>query len=210
MAPSPQFWNALAERYAAKPVEDPDAFEKKIAATKALIQPTHRVLDIGCGTGSFCLRLADTGAEIHGLDFASGMIDIAERKRAAQGASNVQFHTDDVTQGFFGFEPGSLDGVFAYSLLHLVEDPLATLERMYALLAPGGYFVSSTLCLADSRIPYRPILTVMRWLGKAPMVHCFRKSTFLKDVRAAGFQDLHEPEVGAAREVAFLVARKSG
>ena len=41
------FWNKLAEDYAQKPVEDPDAFERKIAITRAQMTPRDVVLDIG-------------------------------------------------------------------------------------------------------------------------------------------------------------------
>lgn len=204
------FWNKLAEAYSRKPVDDPDAFERKIAITKAKMTPQATVLDIGCGTGSLALRLAPSGAHLHGLDFSDKMIQIANEKAKAQQVSNATFHVGAFDEHFNTLADGSLDGVCAYSLLHLVEDRPAVLARVYRLLKPGGFFISSTVCLGESWVPYAPILRVMRWLGKAPMVKIFPKKTLTHEIERAGFVTLSQPEVGAAPTIAFLVAHKPG
>ena len=201
------FWNDLAERYARQPVANPGAFERKIHRTRALMKPSHVVLDIGCGTGSLALRLASSGATIHGLDLSSEMIRIARGKAEAQGVTNVSFHVGPFDSCEL-FEPESLDGICAYSLLHLVQDLPATLERVLRLLRPGGFFISSTVCLGDSWVPYRPILQMMRWLGKAPRVAVLGKSVLTGELLRAGFTGLDQPDVGADSTIAFIVAEK--
>lgn len=201
------FWNDLAERYARQPLANPGAFERKIEMTRSRMKPTDVVLDIGCGTGSLALRLASGAATIHGLDISSEMIRIARGKAEAEGAANVSFHVGPFDSSEL-FEPESLDGVCAYSLLHLVEDLPAALGRIYRLLRPGGFFISSTVCLGDSWVPYRPILRVMRWLGKAPRVNTLRKRSLEDELRRAGFDSLEQPDVGAEPTIAFIVAEK--
>lgn len=208
MQPDASFWDNLAERYAAKPVDDPAAFERKIEITRAQMRPDAVVLDIGCGTGSLALRLADAGAQIHGLDLSPEMIRIAREKRAAQASDNVTFHVGAFDADFTAIAPGSLDGLCAYSLLHLVHDRAAVLTRIADLLKPGGFFVSSTACLGESWVPYRPLLAVMRWLGKAPMVKIISKATLRAEIEAAGFISVEAPEVGAAANIGFMLARK--
>ena len=207
MTVDPRFWNRIAESYAAKPVENPEAFERKIAITKALMTPDDVVLDIGCGTGSLVLRLAPEAAEVHGLDLSEEMIRIARNKARDQGVENASFHVGAIEEGA-PFGPGSLDGVLAYSLLHLVEDRATTLKGMFELLKPGGFFVSSTVCLGGGWFPYGPMLSVMRLLGQAPMVKVFPPSTIRADIEAAGFVDVTAHDVGAKPNIAFLVARK--
>ncbi len=38
------------------------------------------VLELGCGTGRVCIPIADTGADVVGLDLSSSMIKVAKRK----------------------------------------------------------------------------------------------------------------------------------
>jgi len=202
------FWNGIAEKYAAQPVERPDAFDRKIEITRALMKPGCEVLDVGCGTGSLALRLAPSAGRVHGLDCSKEMARIANKKAADQGVENVEFHVGPFDESFSVFADGSLDGICAYSILHLVEDRSAALRQIFRLLKPGGFFVSSTVCLGDSWVPYRPLLTVMRWLGKSPPVSVFRRNTLEADIRATGFVDVSAPDVGAQPTVAFYVARK--
>lgn len=204
------FWDNLAESYAAKPVEDPEAFDRKIACTTARMQPDHVLLDIGCGTGSLALRLAPLAAEVHGLDVSGEMIRIAREKTAKAGVSNVTFHEGAFDERFDALGPQSLDGVCAYSLLHLVADRQAALTQVFSLLKPGGFFVSSTVCLGESWIPYRPLLFAMRLVGKAPMVKIVSKATLVDEMKAAGFVDIEQPDVGAESTIGFMLARRPG
>lgn len=204
------FWNNLAEKYAARPVSDPSAFERKIAITKSRMRPADEILEIGCGTGSLALRLAPHARQIHGLDVSDEMLRIAEGKVTRQGIDNVSFHVGPFDRSFDKFEAGSLDGILAYSILHLLEDVDDALKQIYDLLRPGGFFISSTVCLANTWVPYKSLITVMRWLGKAPMVRSFTTDTLLKSIRRAGFVDVECPDVGAKNVVGFVVAAKPG
>lgn len=200
------FWDNLAEEYATKPVELPSAFERKIEITQSLMLPSDVVLDIGCGTGSLALRLAPGGEQVHGLDLSSEMVRIAREK--AKDVANVTFHTGAFDTSFDAIPDGSLDGVCAYSFLHLIEDRAAALQHIHRLLKPGGFFVSSTACLGESWIPFTPVLAVMRWIGKAPLVKVVDKSTLEEELTSAGFIDIAQPEVGAKETTAFMVASK--
>jgi SAM-dependent methyltransferase len=71
--------------------------------------PPGRALDLGCGTGTHALTLAQHGWEVTGIDFAARAIRKA-RARAAKSALPVTFILDDVTR------PGCLDGTYDFAL----------------------------------------------------------------------------------------------
>jgi arsenite methyltransferase len=204
-----RFWNKIAVKYSKQPVQDPNAFERKIAVTRGLMTERDRVLDIGCGTGSLAIRLAPFAHQVHGLDFSPEMIRIAREKAVTLGVPNVSFEVGSLDQSV-PFEPGSLDGVTAYSLLHLVKDRSKTLQHIHHLLRPGGFFVSSTVCLAGSWVPYGCLLMAMRLFRQAPeTVELFSARTLIDEIESAGFVDVSSPDVGARPEIAFIVARKA-
>lgn len=201
------FWDKLAERYAAKPVSNLAAYHRKLEVTKARLSPNDVILDIGCGTGSLALELAPKVAQVHALDFSGEMIRIGKRKARDQGVTNITFHQSTL-EASEAFQPGQFDGICAYNILHLVEDRAATLQQIFEYLKPGGFFISSTACLGESLVPFKPLLALMRWLKKAPPVEIIRADALLQEFREAGFIDITAPDVGAEKIAAFAVATK--
>ncbi len=57
-------------------------------------------------------------------------------------------------------------------------------------------------------VPWTPLLTVLRWLGKAPAVQVFSAQTLVEEMRTAGFVDVGQPPVGAKPTTVFVVATR--
>jgi ubiquinone/menaquinone biosynthesis C-methylase UbiE len=202
-----QFWDRLAEKYAAQPVKDVAAFDRKKAITRQHLSPGATVVEIGCGTGSLALEMSRHAGHIHAIDVSAEMIRIAERKKATQRVANVTFHTGTLDETLPRI-PTGVDAVWAYSILHLVDDRASTLKSAFELLRPGGTFISSNVCLAGTWVPYRSMIAMARLLGKAPRVSCYSRKTILREMADAGFVDAEEKDVGAEKVVAFVVARR--
>jgi len=59
---------------------DPDRSDLDVYVAIAAELGAHRVLDVGCGTGTFALLLADRGLDVTGLDPADASLDVARAK----------------------------------------------------------------------------------------------------------------------------------
>lgn len=96
------------------------------------------IIDLGCGTGSLSVLLAQAGYRVRGLDFASAMVDAATTK-AAQATIPVEFEQGDASAP--PYEPASCDVVLSRHVLWAVPDPDDALRKWCELLRPGGRLV---------------------------------------------------------------------
>lgn len=106
--------------------------------------PDARVVDLGCGWGTFDFALADRVGEIVGVDFSERSIEICRRRLAEAPRDDVRFLCADA--GDTGLEGGAWDVVLAADLFeHLYPDDSARVAReAFRLARPGGYFVTWT------------------------------------------------------------------
>ncbi|RJQ74427.1 class I SAM-dependent methyltransferase [Pseudonocardiaceae bacterium YIM PH 21723] len=104
----------------------------------------RRVLDIGCGTGTVALMLADRGIEVTGVDPAAASLDIA---RAKPGAERVRW--------IHGTDLPAIDADLAImtgNVAQAIADEhqwSRTLRGAATALRPGGHLVLET------RVPAR-------------------------------------------------------
>lgn len=98
-----------------------------------------RILELGCGTGSLSLALAESlkGASITGLDLDPVALSIAQRK---SGAEQVEWLTGNVLDE--PPAPGTWDCVVISLVLHHLKpaDQPVALRQALAALRPGGTF----------------------------------------------------------------------
>jgi len=96
--------------------------------------PPGRVADLGCGTGTLSLLLAEQGYAVDGIDFSPRMIQLA---RAKVGTRNeVRFFEGDAADPVDLGPP--YDVVLSRHVLWSMPDPAAALGRWVELLAPDG------------------------------------------------------------------------
>ncbi|MER7755149.1 class I SAM-dependent methyltransferase [Kitasatospora sp. NPDC097643] len=100
-----------------------------------------RVLDIGCGTGVFALRLADHGIEVVGVDPAGASVEVA---RAKPGADRVRWiHGDAGTLPPLRVDLATMTANVAQAIVP-PDAWQATLAGAHAALRPGGHLVFET------------------------------------------------------------------
>lgn len=111
----------IGYRYVRMPWEGGPRAELVDLVESGGIQPC-RAIDLGCGTGSNAIYLAQRGFGVSGVDFASAAIAKARRRAASAGVS-VSFVVDDLTR------LRGVSGVFDFLLDYGTFDDLTPDDR---------------------------------------------------------------------------------
>ena len=94
----------------------------------------ERILDVGCGTGHLTAQIAESGAEVVGIDSSEDMVRVA-----SENFPHLHFEVADARSLPFR---GEFDAVFSNAVLHWVRPPEAVVEAVRRALRPGGRFVA--------------------------------------------------------------------
>lgn len=147
-----QIWERNAN-YWDERMGEGNAFHKLLLEPTQLalleLQPSQRVLDIGCGNGQFARKMASLGADVLGVDAAPGMIEHARRRTstAADYAGSAQFGVVDATDetALAALGAGEFDAVVCTMALMDISSitPIASAVRL--LLKPSGRMVFSVM-----------------------------------------------------------------
>ena len=129
-----------------------------------------RVADLGCGTGSLSVLVAESGAEVVGVDLSPVMIEQAEQKARAAGVA-VEFLVGDAADPDLVY--GSFDVVLSRHLVWNLADPVAALTRWARLLnhhgrlvlIEGHWFDPSSTPAADHGPPWDGGVTATELMG---------------------------------------------
>lgn len=112
---------------------------KRELLRQARIRSGHRVLDLGCGTGTLTLLIKSTcpEAEVTGLDGDKQVLEIARRKAARAGLS---LRLDHGMASALPYTDNSFDRVLSSLLFHHLtsKDKLLALREVVRVLRPGG------------------------------------------------------------------------
>lgn len=112
---------------------------KRRLVEQVALRPGHRVLDVGCGTATLTMLLAQAcpDAEVVGLDGDARVLALA-RDKIARAGLRVELREGMAFDPLF--PPGSFDRVVSSLVFHHLEtaDKRRTLARIFELLRPGG------------------------------------------------------------------------
>lgn len=202
---SAAFWDKAAARYAERAISDRAAYETTLSRVKSYLSADATALELGCGTGSTALRLAPFVREYTATDISGAMIEIAKEKRWETSQRNLSLRQGGVAPADYLGE--SYDVVLAFNLLHLVPDLGDALDMVHGLLPDRGLFISKTPAVGEKWF-YRPLLSGLRIIGKAPQVTYLKVSQIDHALVAAGFEIVETGLYPPSTPSRFVVARK--
>ena len=94
----------------------------------------ERILDLGCGTGHLTSLIAESGAEVVGVDSSEDMVGVA-----SANYPHIRFEVADARSLPFKDE---FNAVFSNAVLHWVRPREAVVDSVWHALKPGGRFVA--------------------------------------------------------------------
>jgi len=171
----------------AQTLEEAQRTKSSLVCTKLGLQGGERVLDVGCGWGSFAVHAArEHGAQVTGITLSEPQAALARERAAAAGvADRVDIRVADYRE--LDTEP--FDAIASIGMVeHVgVAQIDAYAARLAALLKPGGHLLNhaSPACATATR--GRPVLRALRLPDAAPL----HLSRILHALEAAGFVTEH-------------------
>ena len=161
------YWDAEAERFdeaADHGLGSPTVYAAwRQLLARAIGTVPARVADLGCGTGTLSLLLADLGHRVDGLDFSAAMLDRARAK--VSGHVGLSFRVGDASNP--PLPRGVFDVVLSRHVLWALPEPAKALQQWEGLLVPGG-----ALIIIDGRwqtgagLSATTVLDLLRALGR--------------------------------------------
>ncbi|NTV93617.1 MAG: magnesium protoporphyrin IX methyltransferase [Chlorobiaceae bacterium] len=118
------------------------------------LPPESSVLDAGCGTGLFSIRIAKEGYKVKAVDIASQMVDKAKADAIKSGVGkNIDFEVNTIES-----VKGKYDAVVCFDvLIHYPAEGFAQAFRNLSSLTKGSVIFTYA--------PYNKILAFQHWLG---------------------------------------------
>ena len=94
------------------------------------------VLDVGCGSGTISLGVAQIVGRVIGVDLEEEEFADARSYATEHGIGNVEFRADSVYS--LGFPDDHFDACLCHSMLETLRRPLEGLQEIKRALKPGG------------------------------------------------------------------------
>ena len=160
--------------------------QKRLEVNVEKLQPLKgkSVLDVGCGSGRFCLEYAKHGAtRVLGVDFAPAMIDISNQLAKEAGVDKqcefrVGAYPEIVKETDLPFDASTANGFFDY-----IEEPTPIIAKMREMTR--GQMIMSFPKAVEWRVPLRRL----RFKMKGTPLFLYREEQVKKILADAGVAD---------------------
>jgi len=154
------------------------------AHEKLRLTADDRLLDVGCGGGTFLAQALETTRSAAGLDHSPDMVELTRDNNAsavAEGRLDVRLGD----AGALPWEDELFEAVSNLAVIAAMDDPACALREAHRVLVPGGRFVVVTMAR-----PERDDLgsRFVRWL--MPWAKLYSDQELGDLLREAGFVEV--------------------
>jgi ubiquinone/menaquinone biosynthesis C-methylase UbiE len=124
------------------------------------IKPGFRVLDYGCGPGSYSIaaaKMVGNSGTVYALDIHPLAVEQVKRQASKESLDNIK----TVLSGRdTGLPDNSMDIVLLYDIVHDLGDPDSVLAELHRVLKPGG-----VISFSDHHMKEKDIIARMTGAG---------------------------------------------
>ena len=133
----------------AQTLEEAQRTKLELVAGKLDLEPGMRVLDVGCGWGSFAMHAArEYGAQVTGITLSEKQAERARERVADAGlADQIEIRVQDYRQ----LAHGTFDAIASIGMSEHVGDTQIDLyaQSLFTLLRPGGVLLNHAIAALD-------------------------------------------------------------
>ncbi len=113
------------------------------------VKPPLKVLDLGCGDGTTAVPLAQTGADVTGIDIARNLVEAGNKRAKAMALTNLRFQEGDACS-LLEVNDNSFDLTVTIFGAMFAPKPVDVAKEMVRVTKPGGTIVMGNWIPNDS------------------------------------------------------------
>ena len=174
--------NTYEELYGSK-----SKFEKVIVDKRRDIisssPKVKKVLDLGCGTGTFSKQISQKGEEITAVDLSPKMLELAKKSAIENKITNTSFLQGDAKN--IPTQSSYFNSVFCINTFYHVPNNKKVLEEIQRVLKPKGTAFVEFYNLFNPFVFVRVLLNF--FVKNRPFVYANRINQLKKDISKSGF-----------------------
>jgi ubiquinone/menaquinone biosynthesis C-methylase UbiE len=103
---------------------------------------------------------------------------LLNKKPKKQSITNIEFKVADAYE--LGYPDNSFDVILLFNTIHIVQEPVSVLKKIYNLLKPDGVLVMATDCYAEPLSGGIRVLVsiqkILKRLGIISFLHFYKKT----------------------------------
>jgi ubiquinone/menaquinone biosynthesis C-methylase UbiE len=173
----------------------------------------EKILDLGCGTGTYSIQLAEMGFHVVGIDFSAKMLKKAQKKSKPISNHSPSFIQMDLNK-IHHFPTDEFHQVLCIHTFQNVKDPFQFLQQVKRIVKPGGLLLilvkdpwqrkqtKVELRLSMIKIVIKLLKKLLSWVKHKQQ---YTKEELISLLVNAGFEYVKECPFSGAMAILFRV-----